>query len=118
MLKKLKVIVVLAVLVGTALGGWRIAKCEVANLQFQEDMHDLAGKSGVRIGNYAQLSDDDFRAAVIQKAKEYDIELSPEQVSVQRQNGNTPVLLTADYSVPVNLASYSMSLHFTPSSAK
>jgi putative aminopeptidase FrvX len=111
---------VLAFLVALALGGWRIGACELANMQLQEDMQDLAAQAGVRIGHYTAPSDDDFRAAVIRKAQEYDIQLSPDQVTVQRQgsDASSPMYLAADYTVPVNLASYSVTLHFTPSSTR
>ena len=119
-MRRIKMIVVIAVLALAIFAGWQVGSVEVANLELQEDMHDLASsQSSFRFGNTSTRSDDDFREAVIRKAKSYDIELKPEQVTVQRaESGNAQLYLAADYSVPVNVAQYSFVLHFTPSSTK
>ena len=119
-MRRIKIIVVVAALAFTIVGGWRIGAVELANLELQEDMHDLAAQAGAHIGYTTLRTDDDFRDAVIRKAKEYNIELAPHQVTVQR-NGpemTSPMYLAADYSVPVNLPQYSFTMHFTPSSTK
>ena len=96
--------------------GW----CELANFRLQEDMHDLAAEAGARVGYVVARSDDDFREAVVHKAKEYGIELKPNQVVVQRTGSgtNSTTYLAADYWAPVKLAWFSFTLHFTPSSTK
>jgi hypothetical protein len=57
---------------------------------------------------------------VIRKAKSHEIQLEPEQVTVQRTGTVTaPVIyLVADYKVRVTLLGCSFTLHFKPSSAK
>jgi len=114
--------IALLVLAGvTALGGWRAGACAWANMELQSDMHDLALVPRANWG-YANLkyhTDDDFRDAVIQKARDYGIELAPDQVSVQRtQDPVTPLKISAEYSVPVQVATWSLTLHFAPSSTK
>ncbi len=119
-MRRLFTIVAVAVFVFALLGGWRAGASEVANMELQQDMHDLALAPRSNWGYTKYHSDDDFRQAVITKAREYGIELTPEQVTVEHQspNANVPLYLSADYSVPVSVANFSMTLHFTPSSAK
>ena len=117
---KPKIILGLAVLGLAVIAGWRITSCELANLELQSDLRDFAAQVGARIGLDAPRTDEDLRAAVIRKAKEYEIQLEPEQVTVQRTGtGNASVVyLAVDYKVRVNLFGYSFTLHFTPSSMK
>ena len=81
---KIKVIIGIAVLVVMVALGWQIGSCELANLELQDDMRDLASQAGARIGFVEPRSDEDLRRAVMRKAKEHDIELDPDQVRVQR----------------------------------
>jgi hypothetical protein len=117
---KAKLILGLAILGLAVVAGWQIASCELANIELQADLRDIAAQGGSRIGLEALHSDDDLRNAVIHKAKEYDIQLEPAQVTVQRTGGDKSwvISLAADYKARVNLVLYSFSLHFTPSSAK
>jgi hypothetical protein len=117
---KAKLILGLAILCLTAIAGWQIASCELANIELQSDMRDIAAQVGSRIGLEALNSDEDLRNAVIRKAKEHDIQLEPAQVTVQRTGGDKSlaISLAADYKARVNLFLYSFSLHFTPSSAR
>lgn len=119
-MRKINIIVVLAVLVFVALGGWQVGSCEVANLEFQEDLHDLASGTSARYGYIPPRSDDSYREAVINKASEHGIELEASQVTVEQSGAgvNASTYLAADYSVPVSLARFSFVLHFTPSSTK
>ncbi|MGB9104075.1 MAG: hypothetical protein WCC59_04890 [Terriglobales bacterium] len=119
-MRRIKIIVVTAVLALAVVAGWRVGSCELANTRLQEDMHDLASQAGTHIGYIPPRSDDDFRDAVIRKAIEHDIKLEPYQVTVQRTDSGmtSTIYLAADYRVPVNLLWLSFLLHFTPSSAK
>jgi hypothetical protein len=117
-MRRIKTIVVTAALALAIVAGWRVGSDEVANLQLQDDLQDLVSPNYIR---YAPpRSDDDLRAAVIRKAKELGIQLTPDQVTVRhRDPGVTPALyLAADYRVPVNLPGFSFTMHFTPSSTK
>ncbi len=119
-MRRIKTILVIAVLVLGAMAGWQVGSGELANLQLQEDLHDLASQAGIRYGYVAPKSDADFREDVMRKAREHDIVLQLSQVTVHRTgSGNTSTMyLAADYVVPVKLPGYSFSLHFTPSSTK
>lgn len=117
---KAKLILGLAILSLAVAAGWQIASCEIANLELQIDMRDIAAQVASRIGLEAPNSDEDLRNAVIHKAEEHDIQLEPAQVTVKHiGSGKTVVIyLAADYKTRVNLLLYSFNLHFTPSSAK
>jgi len=110
----------LAVLALAVVAGWPIASCELANFELHEDMRDLAAQIGGRIGLTPWSTDEELRSAVIRKANEHEIQLEPEQVTVQRTGGAEAqiIYLSADYKVPVNLLGFSFTFHFTPSSAK
>jgi hypothetical protein len=117
---KAKLILGLAILGLAVAAGWQIASCEIANLELQTDMRDIAAQVASRIGLEAPNSDEDLRNAVIHKAEEHDIQLEPAQVTVRRTGSDKTlaIYLAADYKARVNLLLYSFTLHFTPSSAK
>ena len=119
-MRKVKLVLGLAVLALAGVAGWRIGSCELGNIELREDMRDLAAQVGSRIGLTPQSTDEDFRRAVIHKAEEHEIQLEPEQVTVQRTDtDDAPIIyLAADYKVRVKLLGFSFTFHFTPSSAK
>ncbi len=110
----------IAVLLAMVNVAWQIGMPELHNVEFQDDLKDLSAQMGFRTGAAPPSSDDDLRASVIRKAARYGIELTPQQVTVQR--GGTSeyptFYLAADYTVPVNLLVYTYKLHFTPSGGK
>jgi len=63
-------------------------------------------------------TDQQLLESVMKRAQEHSITLAPEQVTVQRIGtpGAPAVYVGVDYSVPVNLPGYNLTLHFTPSS--
>jgi len=119
-MRKVKIFIGIAVFVGMVVVGWQIGSCELANIELQDDMQDLAAQAGTRIGFVEPRSDEDLRRAVMRKAKEHDIVLDPDQVRVQRTgSGDTSsVYLAADYTALVKLPGGSFTLHFTPSTGK
>ena len=68
--------------------------------------------SETRLGTYGGKSTDAIRDDVIKKAREYDIDLTAEQVRVE-QDGRT-TRISASYTVHVPLPLYPVDLHFTP----
>ncbi len=102
------------------MAGWQIGAWELANINLQEDMRDLASQAGAHIGVVAPMSDEDLSRAIVRKAWDHGIELKPTEVTVRRTDtGETSRLyLAADYTVPVNLPLVSFTLHFMPSSDK
>ena len=100
--------------------GWTVGAAEVANLNLQEDIRDLAAQGGAQIGLLAPRTDEDVRSTVVRKAQEHGIPLKPQQVMVQRTgSGEASTLrVAAQYTVPVNFWLFSVNLHFAPSSDK
>jgi hypothetical protein len=119
-MKKIALILGIAVLALAVSAGWQIASCELANRQLEEDMRDLASRNAERIGLSAPTTDDDLRNSVIHDAKELDIALDPNQVTVQHtvQGESSVVHLAADYTARVRLLGFSLNFRFTPSSER
>jgi type III secretion system FlhB-like substrate exporter len=119
-MRQLKIILGLAVLVLVITAGWQIGSAEVANMNLQEEIRDMASQAGTHLGIVVPKSDDDVRDEVVRKAKEHGIDLQSDQVTVRRINpGEKSILhVSADYTVPVNLLLFSFNLHFAPSSDK
>lgn len=93
---------------------WQVASCEFANYELDDDLQDVAAMGASRIGLSAELSDDDLRTTVMQKAAEHDIRLRRDQVLVRRMGTkeNPQVLLTARYQSRVKLPGFSIVFHF------
>jgi hypothetical protein len=119
-MRKIILILGLAVVVLAGEAGWQVASCELANIELHDDMQFIATQLGTRIGLNNPSTDEDLRNAVIRKAQEYEIHLEPEQVTVQRTGTDeAPVIyLAADYKARVKLLGFSLTFHFTPSSAR
>lgn len=119
-MRKLKLILGLAVLVFAINAAWQIGSAYIANLALQEDLRDIAGEIAARIGLAPPSTEDDLRGFVIQKAQSHDIELQPSQITVRFTGAGraTVIYLAADYTTDVNLIFYKVTLHFTPASDK
>jgi hypothetical protein len=109
-----KAIVGFLAIIGCAYAGFQIVPPELANYSFQDDLRSVAMMGG----SNPHTSDQELVDSVIRKAKDHDIMLAPESVTVQRIGtpGSPAVYVAADYSVPVSLPGYSFTLHFNPSS--
>lgn len=109
-----KAIVGFLAIIGLIYAGFQIIPPELANYSFEDDLKNLAMVGGAN----PHQTDQDLMDAVIKKAQDHQISLTPEQVRVQRIGtpGAPAVYVAVDYSVPVSLPGYSFTLHFTPSS--
>lgn len=119
-IRQIKIIAFIAVLLLLCSAGWQIGKCELVNIELRDDMHDMASQLGARIGLTKIYSDEDFRNEVMRKAKKYDIQLQPEQVTVLREGEGVEARMyfAADYTVPIQLPGFSFRLHFNPESGQ
>ncbi|HEY6768184.1 MAG TPA: hypothetical protein VI386_25800 [Candidatus Sulfotelmatobacter sp.] len=110
----IKAIIGFLAIIAVVYGAFQIVPPEMNNYSFQDDLRQIA----VMAGGNPHESDDDLRSAVLLKAKSHDIALTPEQVVVQRIGtpGVPAVYVAADYTVPVSLLGYDLTLHFTPTS--
>jgi hypothetical protein len=109
-----KAIIGFLVIIGLIYAGFQIIPPELSNYSFTDDLRNVALTGGAN----PHTTDQDLIDAVIKKAQEHDISLTPEHVTIQRIGtpGSPAVYVAADYSVPVSLPGYSFTLHFTPSS--
>ncbi|HEY2544542.1 MAG TPA: hypothetical protein VGI46_00605 [Candidatus Acidoferrum sp.] len=117
---KLNLLLGLAALLLVIAISWQVVSAEISNAELRADMRDIAAQVATRIGLEPPNTDEQLRTAVLHKAEEHDISLTPEQVTV-RQTGegkSVVVFLSADYRSRINLLVYSFTLHFTPSSNK
>ena len=119
-MRRAKIILGLAVLGLALIAGLQIAWRELANLEFQSDLRDVSAEIAARIGLSSPTTDEELRSLVIRKAERYEIQLQPDQITVQHMGtgDESRIYLAADYKVRVNLLVYSLTLHFTPSSTK
>jgi hypothetical protein len=101
-------------IVALVVAGFQVTPPILTNYSFQDDLKTVAMTAGA---NYLK-TDEDIRNDVLRKAKEHELPLKPEQVTVQRigSPGLMAVYLTADYTVQVNLPGYSFDMHFNPTS--
>jgi hypothetical protein len=119
-MRTFRIVLLVGLILFAGIAAVQIGEAEVANLNLREDLHDLATQAGVRTGVIAPMSDEELAAAVIRKAREHGIELAQDAVTVRRENvgGDTQIHLAADYTVPVRLMLFRLSLRFAPSSDK
>lgn len=110
----IKALVGILVIVGCVYAAFQIVPPELGNYAFEDDLKTIAMVGGAN----PHESEQELVSAIIKKAREHDIPLTPEHVTVQRIGtpGVMAVYIAADYTVPVNLPGYSFTLHFTPSS--
>lgn len=110
----IKAIIGIVVMVACIYALFQVVPPELTNYSFQDDLRDVAMMGGSNV----HITDQQLIDSVIKKAAEHQIELAPENVTVQRigSPGSLGVYVAADYSVPVTLPGYSFVLHFTPSS--
>jgi len=109
-----KAIIGFLAIIGCIYAGFQIVPPELSNYSFTDDLRNVAMMGGAN----PHTTDQELVESVIKKAREHDITLTAEQVTVQRIGtpGAPAVYVAADYSVPVSLPGYSFTLHFTPSS--
>lgn len=119
-MRKLAIILGLAVLGVAFFAGWQIGACELANVELQDEMQDIASQAGTRVGLAQMVTDDDLRNAVVGRARQHDIELEGSQVAIEHMgSGETStVYMKVDYRAPINLPGFSFSLHFTPETSR
>ena len=109
----LKLVLGLGMIVAVVLLGFKFVPVFLSNYEFEDFMKEEALHS-----TYGAGSADDIRDRVVKHARDYDIDLDAKQVHVTRTgaNGTGSVTIEAEYSVPVDLPGYTMTLDFHPSS--
>jgi hypothetical protein len=109
----LKLMLGLGVMAAVVVLGIKFVPVYLSNYEFEDFMKEEALHA-----TYSTRSEEDIRDTVVKHARDYDINLAPKQVRVSRTGayGNGSVTIAVEYSVPVNLPGYAMTLDFHPSS--
>jgi hypothetical protein len=89
--------------------GVKVLPHYMANYQFQDSLD-----SQIQLDLYSGRSADEIKETVMHKAKEADLKLGENQVTVYRDRDE--LAISADYVVRVDLPIRPIDLHFTPSS--
>jgi len=110
----LKLFFGLGIFVAMILVGLKVIPPCFANYEFEDTL-----KSDAVQATYSTRSEDDIRQTVIKHARDFDINLTPQQVHVSRTGGyGTGTLnIEAEYSVLIELPGYSTTLNFHPTSS-
>jgi hypothetical protein len=119
-MKKLKIGLGIAALVLVVDVGWQLAACEIASIELQDDMKDMASQLGTRIGFSDLQSDEQLRENILRKADRYDIPLTEQQITVERTGygKDATIYLAADYTELIGIPGFSFALHFNPSTGR
>lgn len=119
-MRKLAIILGLAATAWGIAAGYQVGADELANIQLQDDMQDLASQLGTRVGLSGMRSDEELRNAVIVMAQKHGIELKPGQVTVEHVGSGytSTIYLAADYTTVVDVPGLSFTLHFRPATDK
>jgi hypothetical protein len=108
-MEKIKALIGVMVIVAGFYVAWNMIPPYFHNGQFQEELDDVA-----RHASYKNISDDDLRQMVIDKAKSMDIVLKEDQVTIS--HGGAGLAITVKYSVHVDMLVHPTDLDFTANS--
>ncbi|MDP9264071.1 MAG: hypothetical protein M3O85_07115 [Acidobacteriota bacterium] len=108
-MKTLKAIAGLALVVGGAYIGYLLIPPYFANYQLQDYI-----ESEARLQTYTTKPEQDIRDGVLKQARNLDIPLAPEAVTVVRGAGELQI--SCSYTVHVDMPGHPMDLKFTPAS--
>ena len=108
-MEKLKALIGILVIVGGFYYGWNMIPPYFHNLQFQDDLDDVA-----RVATYNSRTDDELKQAVIKKAKARDILLKEDQITITRIASG--VAISVKYRVHVEMIGHQADLDFTANS--
>jgi hypothetical protein len=119
-MRKLKILVGLAVAAVLVSTGWQVFSAYYGNLELAEDLQDISADIGTRVGLSAPNSEDELRGFVIKKANERGIQLERGEVtvSVTGEGKSAVISLAADYRIRINMLVYSFPMHFHSTNAR
>jgi hypothetical protein len=106
---KLNLFLTLVVLAAMGISAVKIVPPYVNNYELQDSMRTEAefAESG-----YPKKTPDDVRQDVLKKAQDLGIPAGPQDIQLDMANGNVSISL--DYSIPVDLYVYQLTLQFHP----
>ncbi len=106
---KRNLIITLLIVGSMVFAGIKVIPVYVDNYQFQDA---IESESKFALAGYPKKSVDDIRDDVWKKAQDLSIPAQREDIQVNVTNGSVSISL--DYSVPIDLAVYQLTLQFHP----
>lgn len=106
---RMNLIITLLILGSMIFVGVKVIPVYFANYQFQDA---IESESRFALTGYPKKSITDIREDVWQKAQELSIPVQKDDIQVDMTNGS--VSISVDYSVPVDLTVYQLTLQFHP----
>jgi hypothetical protein len=106
---KLKAIIITAILVIGIIAAWKVIPPYSAEYQLADKIEEIA-----RFAVVNRYSEDQIREQVFKTIQDLDIPAKREDIKVTTTGAK--VTIVVDYTVPVDILSYHLDLHFTPSS--
>ena len=99
--------------------GWQVASIKLNNIEFHDDLRDIALQRGANIGLVGPKTEDEIRGQVVRAAAEHGIDLQPDHVTlvqyIDLSKREIWYDISVDYTVRLNLLVYSRNLHFMQS---
>ncbi len=108
-MKTLKAIIGVAVVVGGTYCGYLLIPPYFNNYQLQDYI-----ESEARLNTYTTKSEQDIKDGVLKQARNMDIPLPPENITIVRGTGELQI--SCSYTVHVDLPGYPLDLKFAPTS--
>ena len=105
----MKAIIVTAILIVGIIAAWKVIPPYSAEYQLADKIDEIA-----RFAVVNRYTDDQIREQVFKTIQDLDIPAKREDIKVT--NTGSKVNIVVDYTVPVDILSYHLDLHFTPSS--
>ena len=106
---KIKALLVTVVLVIGIIAAWKVVPPYAAKYQLQDKINEVA-----LYANAQHQSEEQIRDIVFKTIQDLDIPAKREDIKVTTTGRSVTILV--DYTVPVDILSYHLDLHFTPSS--
>jgi hypothetical protein len=106
---KIKALLVTVVLVIGVIAAWKVVPPYAAKYQLQDKINEVA-----LYANAQHQSEEQIRDIVFKTIQDLDIPAKREDIKVTTTGRSVTILV--DYTVPVDILSYHLDLHFTPSS--
>jgi hypothetical protein len=111
-MKTFRLLLTLCVIGFGLYAAWQILPAYLGKYQFEEAMDDTARTMTVR----SNKTEDAIRNGLYEKARDLEIPIRPEDIKIQKTGDD--VMISADYTVHVDLPFYPLDLNFHPSSKR
>ena len=106
---KLNLVITLAILGAMAFAGIKIVPVYFANYQMQDSMNS---ESRFALTGYPKKGPSDVQDDIFKKAQDLGIPAKRDDIVVQMENGSVSIAM--DYTVPIDLVVYQLTLQFHP----